>query len=162
MSQLRWNVVFQQGEKWIRLEKTYYKVFKNAQTKADEWQKACPNLVVRVRQYPEVKIENGVHVLFDKPLFPGKKLAETKRLDPVQRVPHIQTNDLMPADLTLINGSQIREYWESAQWHKGEILVSWNGDDTGYSTHREDRHGNRISQDVSFKVGKQSQHTNRD
>ena len=149
MSQLRWNVVFQQGEKWIRLEKTYYKVFENAQKKADEWQREFPNLVVRVRQYPPMTVQNGVHMLFGKPQFPGKKLVETIRLDPVPPVPRIGPNDLMPQDMEMFNDGGIKEYFESARWSGCDVIVTWNADGGVYSSYAEDQYGRRKGKDVN-------------
>lgn len=157
---LTWTVEIWRNGGWRRLHKTKYKVFANAARKVNEMQKLLPLEMIRARQHPPAVVVGNEHVLKgtnEKAPLQGEMMYGEMKGNfetPTKRrrgYCTVMVEDLMYSELNEFMGGGIEEYEESAQWHHGEILVSWNADDTGFSSYREDQYGRRISQDVTFK-----------
>ena len=146
---IRWTVVILRGEKWVRLQRTYFKVQKNAQKCADRWQREFPDETIRLKQHPPVVVVDGKHMLGGKVLFPGKKLVETVSLGYHRIVGNrrILVGDLLPEDWYAFDNGGISDYWESTKWEGDSLLVVWNADNSGMTSYYENRFGERITPD---------------
>jgi hypothetical protein len=142
------------GARWKRMHKTRFKVMANAQRVADQFQKTYRHEIIRLQQHPPAVVANNQHVLKGSetpaPIY-GAMRSVAKSSGKCTAF----VSDLLPGDLYAFNGDEFEVYRETAQWHMGEWLISWDADGTGWSTHREDQHGRKVSRDVMFRVSSQ-------
>lgn len=157
---LTWTVVVWRRGEWRRLHKTYYKVFANAVKKAVALQKLYPLEMVRARQHPPAVVKDNKHVIKgtgkQAPVYGAMRTPPTfaalLHLDLRRARCEVMVGDMLPSDIHAFTGGGIEEYEESAQWSGDGFMVTWNADNTGYSSYTEDQYGRRRSLDATFKV----------